>query len=430
MIKRALCVLLIATSSAMAAKVEPIDSIAAVVNDGVITNNELTEQTRLLRSQLQAKKNQIPSDNVLRKQVLQHLIDVKIQMELAKRNNITVDSTDLDNSIKNIAKNNKISVTQLRKEISRTGINWQAYRDNIKKEMILARVQQKAIGKEVKVSDEQVNSFIKNNQNNKRATLQYHLKNILVPLSDSPSSEQVADAKAKAEKIVKLLNKGEDFGNIAIAESSGEYALEGGDLGFRNLASLPGIFSKQAVTMKTGQIAGPIRASNGFHIIKLVAIKDNQQKHMVKLTKVRHILIKQDASMTEQEAKRQAENLYQQVMHGKSFSSMAKKYSLDPGSAVKGGDLGWVHPGELVPEFETTMDKLSVNTISKPVKSQFGWHIIQVQNRKKIDDSKTFERQQVQKMLYQRKFTEAVQNWQQQLRSEAYVKIMDKKLTA
>lgn len=224
------------------------------------------------------------------------------------------------------------------------------------------------------------------------------------------------------------IKKGDDFSRLAIENSSGEFALEGGDLGERHLAQLPELFAKEVVNMKVGQVVGPLRAGNGFQLIKLVSIGGEKQHHVITKTHVRHILLKPDPSLLPEDSKKQVNNIYQQVRAGKDFALMAKQYSLDSASAVKGGDLGWVAPGVLVPEFEKAMDKLSVNEISPPVKSQFGWHIIQVLGRKQEDDSEAFKKQQVRQFLQQRKFAEAVQNWQQHIRSDAYVKIIDKEL--
>mgnify|MGYP000606095687 CR=1 FL=1 len=256
----------------------------------------------------------------------------------------------------------------------------------------------------------------------------YHLQNIVIPVPEEPTTEQLNKAHQKAKDLLVKLKHGDDFNRMAIAESSGEFALEGGDLGERHLAELPEIFAKQVVNMKVGEIAGPIRTGNGYQLIQLTAIGGNDEHHEVTKTHVRHILLKQDASMTSTEASKQANNLYQQLKAGKDFALMAKQYSLDAASAVKGGDLGWVTAGELVPEFEKVMDALPLHKVSKPVKTPFGWHLIEVLERKKIDDSASFKRQQVRQFLQQRKFTEAVQNWQQHLRAEAYINILDKQL--
>ena len=215
---------------------------------------------------------------------------------------------------------------------------------------------------------------------------------------------------------------------MALASSSGEFALEGGDLGERHLAELPEVFVNQIVTMKSGEVSEPIRTGNGYQLIKLVSVSGENAHHQVTKTHVRHILLKQEASMTLEEVQKQADNLYQQLKSGKDFADLAKHYSLDVSSAVKGGDLGWVTSGELVPEFEKEMNELAVHQISKPTKSPFGWHIIEVLERKQVDDTASFEREEVRKFLLQRKFTESVQNWLQHVRADAYVKIVDKQL--
>ena len=407
---------------------QPLDKVVAIVNDGVITASELDAQVRVLKEQLIAKKMQLPPEKVLRKQVLQHLIDVDLQLQLAKRNDISVDSTDLNDAIAKIASNNHLTLTQLREELSKQGLSWETFRENVRKEILISRVQQKAVNSEITVTSEQVEDYLKNAKDNDKTPQTYHLQNIVIPLPEEPTTEQLNKARQKASDLLSKIKHGDDFNRLAIAESSGEFALEGGDLGERHLAELPEVFAKRVVRMSVGQVAGPIRTGNGFQLIKLIAVNGGEQRHEVTKTHVRHILVKQDASMTEDEAMKQANNLYQQIKSGKDFALLAKQYSLDAASAIKGGDLGWVNPGELVPEFEKAMDVLPVHQVSKPIKSVFGWHLIEVLERKKIDDSDAFKRQQVRQFLQQRKFTEAVQNWQQHVRADSYVNILDKSL--
>jgi len=407
---------------------QPLDKVVAIVNDGVITESELNVQVEILKKQIQAKNMQLPSETVLRKQVLQHLIDVDLQLQLAKRNDITVDTTDLNEAINKIATSNHLNLSQLREAIKQQGLSWQDFRENIRKEILISRIQQKAIDKDISVSAAQVEEYLKTAKNDDKSHQTFHLQNIVIPLPEEPTTEQLKKARAKADDLLGKLKRGSDFSRLAIAESSGEFALEGGDLGPRHLAELPEIFAKQVVNMRTGQVVGPIRTGNGFQLIKLIAISGGEQKHEVLKTHVRHILVKQAAGMTSEDAIKQVNNLYQQIKSGKDFAVIAKHYSLDSTSAIKGGDLGWVNPGELVPEFEKAMAALPPHQISKPVKSVFGWHLIEVLDRKKIDDSEAFKRQQVRQFLQQRKFTEVVQNWQQHIRTDAYVKIMDKKL--
>ena len=420
--------LMILPMLSIAAPSQPLDKVVAIVNDNVITASELNEQIDILRQQILAKKMQLPPEAVLRKQVLQHLIDVDLELQLAKNNNMTIDGTELDDSIAKIAAENKLSLTQLREEIARQGLTWEAYRENVRKEMLIARIQQRSVGKDIVVSAMQVDDYLKTAHQNEKTQYLFHVANIVIPLPEAPTTEQLKKARAKAQLLLKKIKQGDDFNRLAIAESSGEYALEGGDLGDRHLAELPEVFANEVIQMKAGDVAGPIRTGNGFQLIKLVSINENQEHHEVTKTHVRHILLKQDANTTTAEADNKINNLYQQLKSGKDFASMAKKYSLDAASAVKGGDLGWVVPEELVPSFAKAMAALPLNTVSKPVKSSFGWHLIEVLERKTVDDSDTFKRQQVRQYLHQRKFAEAVQNWQQHIRTDAYVNILDKEL--
>ena len=425
--KRMLLLLILLPVVVWADTAQPLDKVVAVVNDNVITASELDAQVEILRKQIASKNMQLPSEAALRKQVLQHLIDIDLQLQLAKKNDITIDSTELNGAIASIAESNHITLTEMREELTKHGLSWEAYRENIRKEMLINRIQQKAVSNEIIVSPRQIEDYLKTtNPHEKDQT--YHLENIVIPLSEEPTTEQLNKAKEKANVLLTKIKKGDDFNRIAIAESSGEYALEGGDLGERHLAELPDVFASKVVAMKVGEVVGPIRTGNGFQLIKLVAIGGDNGHHQVVKTHVRHILLKQDASMTSAEAKIQIKNLYEQLKSGKDFGLMAKQYSLDSGSAIKGGDLGWVTADELVPPFATAMNALPLHTISKPVKSPFGWHLIEVLERKTVDDSEMYQRQQVRQFLQQRKFTEAVQNWQQHLRTDAYVKIMDKAL--
>jgi peptidyl-prolyl cis-trans isomerase SurA len=428
MFKRVVFSLILLPVMISVALAEPLDKVVAVVNDNVITESELLAQTEILRQQILAKNMQLPSESVLRKQVLQHLIDVDLQLQMAKNTDITVDSTELDEAIKKIATDNKLSLTQLREEVSKQGLSWEEYRENIHKEMVISRLQQRAVGKDIVVSTQQVDDYVKTSHHNEKSQQLFHVQNIVIPLSEEPTTEEVNKAHHKANVLLTKIRQGEDFNRAAIAESSGEFALEGGDLGERHLAELPEIFANEVVNMKVGEVAGPIRTGNGFQLLKLVSINENKERHEVTKTHVRHILLKQAANMTTAEAEKQINNLYEQLKSGKDFGLMAKQYSLDAASAVKGGDLGWVDSDELVPQFAEVMNALPVHVISKPVKTVFGWHLIEVLERKTVDDSESYKRQQVRQFLQQRKFNEAVQSWQQHIRTDAYVKVMDKEL--
>ncbi len=407
---------------------EPLDKVVAVVNDDVITASELEQQATILRQQLIARKVDMPSDKALRKQVLQHLIDETLQLQAAKFNQMTIDNIELDEAIEKIAKSNKLSTNELREALLREGITFDSYRDKLRKEMLISRIQQSALAKEINITAKQIDDYLAMSSKIDKAQHLFSVQNMLIPLPEEPTSEQLNKARKKAELVLQKAKKGGDFTSLAIDESTNEFILEGGDLGARHLAELPEVFAEKIVSMNEGDVVGPIRTGNGFQLIKLVKINAPDVHHDVVKTHVRHILLKQAASMTEAEAKKQIENIYQQLKSGKDFAVMAKKYSLDQASAIKGGDMGWVIAEELVPAFAEAMNELPLHQVSKPVKSLFGWHLIEVLERKTVDDSVAFQRQKVHQFLHQRKFAEAVQNWQQHMRSSAFVNIVDENL--
>lgn len=399
---------------------EELDKIVAVVNDSVITHSELEEQTKLIINQLQQKKVALPPKNQLKKQVLTHTIDINLQMQLAERTGITVDNSELTQAINTIAKQNHMTIAQLKHSLTESGLSYQQYRDNVKKEITIAKLQQQAISKEVVITDEQVTHFLKQNQNNEK--IQYHLKDIVVALSDTPSPEEVTKAQKTADKLVKKLKQGADFSQTALANSSDSFALDGGDLGFRTIAELPDLFSGTVSSMSPGEIKGPMRAANGFHIIKLVETKNDTPKHFVTLTNVEHILIKHTPSMPQQ-AEKKLKVVQTSLKKGQDFHQLAKRYSDDKVSGKKGGNLGWVQRGQLVAEFERAMNQLKPGQVSQPIKTTYGWHIMRVIKRKKLDDSQHYQKELVRQKLYQARFNEAVQNWLAQMKAGSFIQV-------
>ena len=272
MMKRIIFLALLLTTLSVNAAPESLDRVAAVVNDQVITRSELLRNVDLIQKQLLAAKTPLPAPEVLQKQVLQHLIDVEVQLQTAKQAGLDIDETKLNEAIRDIAKKNNISMSDMRQQIEQQGLSYDEYRNNVKKEMIINELQQKALGPKITVNDEQVANFIKSAQMEKITPREFHLQNILIPLTETPSPQEVAATRQLAEKLVKELKRGGNFSQATVAHSAGNTALQGGDLGWRALAALPDIFAKQVVTMKAGEIAGPLQTPNGFHIIKLIAV--------------------------------------------------------------------------------------------------------------------------------------------------------------
>lgn len=406
-----------------------LDKVIAVVDNGVITSSELNKQVEITKRQITAQNLPLPLPLAIRKQALQELINLHLQLQMAKQYSISIDNNEVNQAIERIAAMNHITLVEMQEEIKKQGMNWDEYHENIRKEILLSNLQQKVVGREVTITNDQVEHYLNTEGTipDDRTQLTFHLKNIIVPVSENPSVDELQKARTEATRIIKQLKHASEFTHLLINRPKSTFVLEDNDLGERHLAEYPELYAKELVSMQEGQIVGPLKAGNGFHILKLVSI-GGKSSHLVNLTHVRHILLKPDANMLAEDAKKQVYNIYQQLKSGKNFETMAKQYSLDTASAVKGGDLGWVTPGELVPEFEKTMNHLPLNQISTPVKTQFGWHLIEVLGRKQQDDSKAFRKQQIRQYLHQKKFLEAVQNWQQHIRADAYIHVIDKDL--
>jgi peptidyl-prolyl cis-trans isomerase SurA len=410
------------------AMAEQLDRVVAVVNDSVVTQSELDEQLAIMRQQLQAKKTQIPSENMLQKQVLGQLINQALQLQIAKHSGIMIDNAEVDETISKIAKDNHLSLTNFRSALKKEGLAFDVYRETLRKEIAISRIQQQAVGHDVMVSAEQIEDYLKTSMAQEKTTQGFHVQHIVIPLADEPTPEQLRGAEKKAAGLLKKIKQGVPFEQAAMMTSNEDYVLDSSDLGERHLAELPEVFAKRVVSMKAGEVAGPLRTGNGLQLIKLVSVSSQDKHHEVMKTHARHILVKSDASTTEEQARKHIDNLYEQLKSGKSFAALAKKHSKDLGSAVDGGDLGWVTPEELVPAFSEVMTALPLKTVSRPIKTGFGWHLIEVIERKSIDDSEAYQRQQVRLLLHQRKFMEAVESWQQQVRSTSYIHILDKEL--
>ncbi len=420
--------LLILMGCSFTVMAERLDSVVAIVNDNVVTQSEFYGQLSMMRQQLQAKKTPMPSETILQKQVLDHLINQSLQLQMAKHSGIVIDNAELDETIAKIAKDNHLSLTDFREALKKEGLSFDAYRENLRKEVAISRLQQQAVGHEVMVSAEQVEDYLKTAMAQEKTTQGFHVQHIVIALDDEPTPEQLRGAEKKARGLLQKIKEGVPFDQVAMMTSNEDFVVDSADLGERHLAELPEIFAKRVVNMKEGDVAGPLRTGNGLQIIKLVSVSAQDKHHEVLKTHARHILIQSDASTTEDQAKSRIDNLYEQLKSGKSFAALAKQHSKDLASAAEGGDLGWVTPEELVPAFSEVMIALPLKTVSRPIKTSFGWHLIEVVERKNVDDSEAYQRQQVRLLLHQRKFMEAVESWQQQVRSTSYIQILDKAL--
>jgi peptidyl-prolyl cis-trans isomerase SurA len=404
---------------------ESIDRIIAVVEDGVILDSELDAKVRAIRRGLEQGSAQMPPTSVLRRQVLDRMILEKIQLQLAEKAGIGVDDETLRTAVQQIAQRNQISVDELRTSLEQEGMSYPDFLNQIRSEITLGRFRANQVNSQIKVSDREVDHYLATQAQSTGAAggdSEYLLAHILISTPQAASPEDVQKAKEKADRLVEELTKGADFKQVAMENSNDPQALNGGDLGWRKLAQVPTIFAEVVPKMKKGEIQGPIRSPNGFHIIKLMDVKGSEQRTVTK-TRVRHILIKPNEALSDKDAEQKLLTLKERLANGEDFADLARAHSDDKGSAIKGGELGEVEPGALVPPFEEAMTKLKPNELSEPVQTQFGWHLIQVMERRESSDSNDAQRNQARDAIFKRKVEEETELWLRRIRDEAYVEI-------
>lgn len=404
------------------AQAEVLGKIVAVVEDDVILEQDLNREVSVIAQRIQSSGSQMPPESILRKQVLEKMIIDKLQRQLAEKAGITVTEEMLNSSAADIAQRNNMNLEQFRAELERQGMSYKDFLDNMRNEIIINQLRGREIGGRIKVTDREVEHFMETQGKAGDESVQYHLGHILVAVKEAASAAEIQKAQGKADALVKKLRAGQDFTQTAMADSDDDNALKGGDLGWRTLNEIPTLFTGQAGKMLAGEVSDPIRSPSGFHIIKMLEVK-GLDKHTVTKTKVRHILIKTNELVDDEEAKKRLLALKARIADGDDFAALARAHSDDKGSAIKGGSLDWVGPGDLVKPFEDAMGHLGINEISEPVQTQFGWHLIQVLDRESKDDSVEHKKNLIRDAIRKRKIEEETELWMRRLRDEAYVEI-------
>lgn len=417
-----LTILLLLLLNSLSAGAQLLDRIVAVVEDDVILDRELSEEAYAIAQKLRANNVMVPPKFVLKKQVLERLILDKLQRQMAEKSGINVSDEMLRASVADIAARNNMTVEQFRNELQNQGMDFAKFQESIRNEIIINQLRAREIGSRIKVTDREVAHYLETQGRIGQEKIKYRLGHILISVPEAASATVIQKASDKARRVVKELRGGEDFKQMAMSVSDGGNALGGGDLGWRTLGQIPTLFVDTVSKMSRGDVSDPIRSPSGFHIIKMLEM-EGMEKHIVTKTKVRHILIKTNELIDDEEAKKRLLALKQRIMDGDDFATLAKSHSDDKGSAIKGGDLDWVGPGALVPPFEAAMNKLAINEISDPIQTQFGWHIIQVLDREKRDNSVEFKKNQVREEIRKRKIEEETELWLRRLRDEAFVDI-------
>ena len=401
---------------------QTLDRIVAIVEDDVILEHELDREAAAVSEKLRSTNVMMPPEFVLKKQVLERMIVDKLQRQLAARSGIQVSDEMLRNSVADIATRNNMSVERFKQELANQGMDYKAFEENLRNEIIINQLRGREIGSRIKVTDAEVDHYLETQGSASSSNMQYHLGHILISVPSGASASTIQKAKDRAEQVVVELRNGKDFRETAISVSDDDNALKGGDLGWRSMGQIPTLFTDIVKTMQQGDISDPIRSPSGFHIIKMLETEGSVQ-HIITKTKVRHILIKTNELIDDAEAQKRLWALKERIIDGDDFATLARSHSDDKGSAINGGSLDWVSPGALVPPFEQAMNKLDINEISNPVQTQFGWHIIQVLGRENQDNSDQFRRDRVRDEIRKRKVEEETELWLRRLRDEAYVEI-------
>lgn len=397
------------------------DRIVAVVNDEAVTLFELRSRKQMVERQLRSQGTPLPPDEQLTRQLLERMIMDRVQLQYARETGLRISDQELDSTLRRIADSNRLSLGEFRAAVEADGIVWTKFREEIRDEMTVTRLREREVDNQVAVTDGEIDNYLANPQAMAGPPEAVHIAHIILRVPEQASPDQLARVQARAEQVLAQIRSGENFAKVAAAFSDAPDALSGGSMGMRSVDHLPTLYADAAAKLSVGQVSGILRSPAGLHIIKVVARSGGTaQAQALRQTRARHILIKVNELVSESEARRKLVVLKERLDNGADFAELARLHSNDL-SAAKGGELGWVYQGDTVPEFERVMDQLPVGKVSEPVQSPFGWHLIQVLERKTEDASEERRRLMARGALRGRKADEAYQDWLRQMRDRAYV---------
>jgi peptidyl-prolyl cis-trans isomerase SurA len=416
-------IIVIVSTPVSKAAVQDVDRIVAIVDDDVVLRSELDSELNQILAQLRQQGTELPPREVLERQVLERLIQKKLQLAAAERAGITVGEDILAQAVGNIAKKSGMTLSQFRSAVEAQGIGFRSFREAIRNTIVVQKYLQRETTKRIHITDREVANYIAQQTGRPKQRSAFHIRHILVATGEGASADQLQTAKRKANKIVAKLRQGADFKRVALAESDGHNALEGGDLGWREANQLPTMFAGRVPNMEKGEISDPIRSASGYHIIQLVNYRGGDAPRIITQVHARHILIKTSEITSDNDARQRLQQLKQRLEGGDDFASLARSHSDDQGSALKGGDLGWISAGDVVPEFEDQVLRLQPGQISKPFRTPFGWHLVEVLERRRHDSTQDIKKAEAREAIRKRKAAEEVELLRRRLRDEAYVEI-------
>jgi len=402
------------------AQTEIVDQVVAIVDDDIIMASELRERVDGLTQTLTARGMDLPPEDVIIRETLDRLILESIQLQKGLRVGVRISDAQLDGAIQRIAAQNGMNQEQFIAALEQQGQSYPQMREQVRREMIIQRVQAGNVNQRIQITPKEVDNFLATEEGKKLTQPEYHLLHALLPVSPDASADTVAAAQAHMEKLARQIRSGQPFQQV-VRSSAGGYTLRGGDLGWRKAEDLPSLFADVAPTLARGETSDPIKSDSGFHLIYLEDLRGGEQ--IVAQTQVRHILVKPSEILTDEQARELVVDLRRRAEAGADFGDLAREFSEDIGSAQEGGELGWTMPGQMVPEFEQTMNSTAIGEISEPVRTQFGWHILLVEGRRNQDMTSEAIRNKAGEYLHNRKYQEELDAWLQQIRDEAFVDI-------
>lgn len=403
-------------------KIELIDRVVAVVDSGVIMESQLNSRVEEILIRLKNDKAELPPLNLLEEQVLDRLIIEEIQLQLADRAGIKISDSELNQTLSRVSSQNNLSLEEFRLKLEAEGTSYKSFRDTIKKELIIQRVQRGKVGAKIDISEQELENFINSEEGRTQLAEQYNVQHILLSVKSGLSEIEIEAIENEAVSLLERLENGESFEKLAASYSAGQKALEGGFLGWRTSAELPSLFAEVVSGLTVGEVAQPVRSGAGFHILKLTEKRGNTVKFLDQ-TLARHILVQPSEIRTENQAEVLINDIYKRLKEGEDFKQLARQFSEDPGSKMDGGELGWSNPGDYDPAFEMTLNATEIGQLSEPIKSSFGWHIIEVMDRRNEDVSQEEQKNRAYQIIFKRKFDQELQSTLIELRAEAYVDI-------
>lgn len=404
------------------AETRSLDRIVAIVNEDVVMYSELEEQVSALIKQMQRAQQQIPARSAIESQMLDKLIQDRLQLDIGKRAGVQVSDAELNQALTDTAQRQGLTLDQFVSYAHQDGLTLSKLRQQFKNDMIVARVQQAMVNRRIEITEQEIDNFLSSEEGKFMSSPDINVGHILIRVPGSATEQIKAEAFAKAEALQRRLAEGEDFKQIALVNSAGPNALRGGDLGWRKAAELPVLFTQALDQLEPGQVSEPLHSEAGIHLLKLYERRGGGEQ-LIEQTESRHILLKANEIRSEEDTRKLIASLREQALANDNFADLARQYSDDTGSALKGGSLGWSMPGQFVPEFEKAISELEIGTISEPILTQHGWHIIEVTGRRKQDFSSEILRNQAANQLRQRKYTEELQVWMEEIRTEAFIDI-------